>query len=68
MMAEAQSTGSLLTLRSIVIGVVCIAAANIVLEGLRRLVELPFSDTLESMAATGMGVLVWFSIVLRGKR
>ncbi len=67
-MAEAQNTGSLLTLRSIVIGVVCIVAANILLEGLRRLVEVPFSDSLESMAATGIGVLVWFSIVLRGKR
>ncbi len=67
-MAEAQNTGSLLTLRSIVIGVVCIVAANILLEGLRRLVEVPFSDSLESMAATGIGVLVWFSIVMRGKR
>ena len=67
-MADAQSTGSLLTLRSILIGVACIVGANILLEGLRHLVELPFSDSLESMAATGIGVLVWVLIVLRGKR
>ena len=64
-MAEVQKNPSLPTVRSIAIGVVCIIAANLVLELLRRLVELPYSDSLESMLATGVGVIVWFAIVMR---
>jgi hypothetical protein len=67
-MAETQGTGSLLTLRSIIIGVACIVVANIALEGLRRVVDMPFSDSLESMLATGVGVIAWFAIVARVKR
>jgi|EndMetStandDraft_2_1072991.scaffolds.fasta_scaffold1284270_2 hypothetical protein len=67
-MAEVQGTGSLLTVRSIVIGIVCIVCANLLLELLRRLVDVPFSDGLESMLATGVGVFVWLAIVMRGKR
>ena len=66
-MAEVQVTGSLLTVRSIAIGVVCIICANLLLELLRRLVDLPLSDSLESMLATGVGVIVWLGIVMRGK-
>ena len=66
-MAELQKSASLLTVRSIVIGVVCIVVANLLLELLRRLVELPYSDSLESMLATGGGVIVWFAIVMRVK-
>ena len=39
-MAEVQKSASLLTVRSIVIGVVCIVVANLLLELLRRLVEM----------------------------
>ena len=31
------------------------------------MVELPYSDSLESMLATGVGVIVWFAIVMRVK-
>jgi hypothetical protein len=63
-MAEVQKTVSMLTVRSIVIGVVCIVTANLLLG---RMVELPSSDSLESMLATGTGVIVWFAIVMRVK-
>jgi hypothetical protein len=66
-MAEVQKTVSMLTVRSIVIGVVCIVTANLLLELLGRMVELPSSDSLESMLATGTGVIVWFAIVMRVK-
>jgi hypothetical protein len=67
-MAEVRKPASLLTVRGIVIGVICIVAANILLELLRRMIDLPFSDSLESMLATGVGVLVWFGIVARLSR
>jgi hypothetical protein len=66
-MAEVQKNPSLPTVRSIVIGVGCIVVANLLLELLRRLVELPYSDSVESMLATGLGVIVWFAIVMRAK-
>jgi hypothetical protein len=66
-MAEVQKTVSILTFRSIVIGVVCIVTANLLLELLGRMVELPSSDSLESMLATGAVVIVWFAIVMRVK-
>jgi hypothetical protein len=67
-MAEQQMTGSLVTLRSILIGAACIAGTNILLEGLRHVVELPYSDSLQSMIATGIGVVIWVGIVMRVKR
>ena len=68
-MAAGQANATpLLSVRGILIGVACIVVANLLLEGLRHLVELPLSDSLESMIATGLAVVVWFAIVLRVKR
>lgn len=66
-MAGASATDALLTGRSIGIGVLCIVAANLLLVGLRQLVEVPFSGQIQSMLATGCGVIVWIAIVMRGK-
>lgn len=48
--------------------VVCIVAANLLLVLLRTIVELPFSDGLESAVATGVGALAWILISPRLKR
>ena len=67
-MAMGFRSGSIVSFASILIGVVCIVAANLLLELLRHLVDLPFSDSLQSMLATGVGVVAWFAIVAGLKR
>ena len=57
-----------LTVKSILVLVVCIVAANLLLVLLRTIVELPFSDGLESAVATGVGALAWILISPRLKR
>lgn len=57
-----------LSVKSILVLVVCIVAANLLLVLLRTLVDLPFSDGLESAVATGVGALAWILISPRLKR
>jgi hypothetical protein len=56
-----------ITVKSVVILVVCIVAANLLLAALRMAVDIPFSDGLESAIATGVGVLAWFFVSSRMK-
>jgi hypothetical protein len=56
------------TLRNIILLVVCIVAANLLLVLLRQVMDVPFSDGLESAIACGVGVVAWFLIVPRLKR
>ena len=51
------------TLTNIIIGIACIVVANLLLVLLRTVVGMPWGDGLESMLATGVGVLAWFFIV-----
>jgi hypothetical protein len=56
-----------ITVKSIVILVVCIVVANLLLAALRTAVDIPFADGLESAVATGVGVVAWFFIGSRMK-
>jgi hypothetical protein len=57
-----------LSVLGIVVLVVCIVAAELLLEGLRRLVDLPWSDGVESAVAAGVGALVWALVTPKLKR
>ena len=57
-----------LTVKSVIVLAVCIVVAELLLEGLRRLVGLPWSDGLESAIAAGVGALAWVLIMPRLKR
>lgn len=57
-----------LSLLSIVILVVCIVVANLILAGLRYVIDLPWLDSVESAIASGIGALAWALIVPRMKR
>lgn len=48
-----------LSVVSIIVLAVCIVVAELLLEGLRRLVELPWDDGIESAIAAGVGALAW---------
>ena len=51
-----------LSVKSIVVLVVCIVAANLLLVLLRTIVDLPFSAGLQSAIAVGVGALAWVLI------
>jgi hypothetical protein len=65
-----QSMGEALNLSivSIVVLVVCIVVAELLLEGVRRVAELPWGDGFESAVAAGIGALVWALISPKLKR
>lgn len=48
-----------ITVVSVIVLAVCIVVAELLLEGLRQLVELPWDDGIESSIAAGVGALVW---------
>lgn len=54
-----------ITIKSIVVLAVCIVVSMLLLEGLRQVVDLPLSDTLESAIAAGVGALVWVLVMPR---
>jgi CDP-diglyceride synthetase len=53
------------TVKNILIGVVCIVIAQLLLAWLRSSGDLPLADWLESGIATGIAVIVWFALVAR---
>lgn len=57
-----------LSVVSIIVLAVCIVVAELLLEGLRRLVELPWDDGIESAIAAGVGALAWAIIVPKFRR
>ena len=48
-----------LSVMSIVVLVVCIVAANLILVGLRQVVDMPWDDGIKSAVAAGVGALAW---------
>ena len=48
-----------ITVVSVIVLAVCIVVAELLLEGLRQLVELPWDDGIESSIAAGVGALAW---------
>jgi hypothetical protein len=54
-----------ITVKNILIGVVCIVIANLLLAWLRSSGDLPLADWMESGIATAVAVLVWFALVAR---
>jgi len=48
-----------ITVVSVIVLAVCIVVAELLLEGLRRLVEMPWDDGIESAIAAGVGALAW---------
>jgi hypothetical protein len=57
-----------ITVTSVIVLAVCIVVAELLLEGLRNLVELPWDDGIESAVAAGMGALAWAIISLKLRR
>lgn len=57
-----------ITIVSVVVLAVCIVVAELLLEALRHAVELPWSDSVESAIAAGVGALGWAIIVPRLRR
>ena len=53
------------TVKNILIGVVCIVIAQLLLVWLRSSADLPLADWLESGMATVVAVIVWFALVAR---
>ena len=58
----------MLTLKGLLIGVVCIFGANLIVAGLRDVIALPFSPGVQSMIASGIGAAVWIIVMNRGAR
>lgn len=56
------------TVISVIVLVVCIVIAELLLEGLRSLVELPWDDGIESAVAAGIGALAWMIITPKLRR
>ena len=52
-----------ITVVSVIVLAVCIVVAELLLEGLRQLVELPWDDGIESAIAAGVGALAWVLIM-----
>ena len=48
-----------ITVVTVIVLAVCIVISQLLLEGLRRLVELPWDDGIESAIAAGIGALAW---------
>jgi hypothetical protein len=57
-----------ITVVSVIVLAVCIVVAELLLEGLRQLVELPWDDGIESSIAAGVGALAWALIAPKLKR
>lgn len=56
------------SVKSILILAVCIVAANLLLVALRTVVDIPFSDGLQSAIASGIVALAWVLFLPRLKR
>lgn len=54
-----------ITVKNIIIGIICIVVANLLLVALRQFADLPWGDGLKSAIATGIGVVAWFIIAGR---
>lgn len=54
-----------ITVKNILIGVVCIVVANLLLAALRNSVDLPLADWLEGAIATAVAIVIWFGVVAR---
>jgi hypothetical protein len=54
-----------ITVVSVAVLAVCIVVAELLLEALRHAVDLPWSDSLESGIAAGIGALAWVLIMPR---
>ena len=48
-----------ITIVSVLILAACIVVAELLLEGLRNLADLPWDDGVESAVAAGIGALAW---------
>lgn len=48
-----------ITILGVVILAVCIVVAELLLEGLRQVADLPWDDGIESAVAAGVGALAW---------
>ena len=57
-----------ITVVSVIVLAACIVVAELLLEGLRRVVDLPWSDGIESAIAAGVGALAWAIITPRLRR
>lgn len=57
-----------ITVVSVIVLAVCIVVAQLLLEGLRQVANLPWSDSIESSVAAGVGALAWVLIMPRLNR
>jgi hypothetical protein len=57
-----------ITVVSVIVLAVCIVVAELALEGIRQVASLPWSDSLESAIAAGVGALAWVLIMPRVSR
>jgi hypothetical protein len=57
-----------ITVASVVVLAVCIVLAELLLEGLRQVADLPWSDSIESSIAAGFGALAWVLVMPRLNR
>jgi hypothetical protein len=57
-----------ITVVSVIVLAVCIVVAELLLEGLRQVVGLPWDDGIESAVAAGVGALAWGLITPKLRR
>lgn len=57
-----------ITVFSVIVLVICIVVAELLLVALRMVTDLPWSDSLESALAAGVGALAWVLIMPRLNR
>ncbi len=54
-----------ITVVSVIVLAVCIVVGELLLEGLRQVANLPWSDGIESSVAAGVGALAWALLMPR---